>query len=1132
MLISSNVGRHAGGVVLLATLLLRCGLALGHGEHEVPRHVSVHGRDAGDCSLPVRPCRTIQYARSVAAKGDRVLVAAGRYPVRSVQEIFSLTSGIVEFQGGFDRFDHFANQAPGRNQTTLTGVPREFRGQLRDKGFHVVADLKGLRPHQRRELKSFRAGQAAMNSSSGPVPCEGGRAGDFACTRVDLLSHVALGDFALEPSSANDVWGFLDLNTEREYALVGLKNGASVVDVTDPANPFEAGHVSGTESDWRDVKILQVYDENTARWRSYGYVGTEATDSITVIDLTGLPNEVALAGTRTDNTTSHNIYVSNIEYATNSPVEGWPAPLLQVLGSNERSGAFRSYGLSNPAEPQFAGQSPVDSAERYTHDATSMLVDDERATSCANAAGPCEILFDFSETSIDLWDLSDQANPRLLSSTEYDAPVPDAQYVHSGWWSEDQRYLFVQDEFDEYFGGLNTTLRVFDLTSLTDPVLAKVWTGPTEAIDHNGYVRGNRYYMSNYTRGFTVLDITAPAEPVEVGYFDTHPVSDSRGFDGAWGVYPFLPSGSILVSDFSSGLYVLGDRTRSSAQGTIAFTAPAFGGQEGSEVIVPVSRTGGTSGRVSVDYTVYGGSAGSGDVSTAQGTLEWPAGGGGNRTIRIPLLTDGESEPIERTFVRLANPTGGAVLGDVNLANLFIGDPGETASVGFSERALGVSATAGRAIVTVRRLGSPSGVLEVSWSTNPVTAEAGVDYEAPAGGRLRWEDGDARPQTIVIGLLQQEEAEAVKSFQVQLSAAEGGLLSEIHTVDVGIGGVPTVEDSVVEEATAVDVAANGTLRIDLAGEFSDPQGRPLTYDVDAGDPEVAEVSVNAEGTVAVRGLVAGQVSVTVTATAGEGDNAYQVSKSYFVTVRGRALVPKFPSAADTKRQGFVRIVNHASMAGEVRIAAIDDTGFRYEPVTLTLDAGGATHFNSNDLEDGNSGKGLSGGTGPGTGDWRLELDSDLDFEALAYVRTNDGFLTAMHDLVPAAARIHRVATFNPGSNDKQVSILRLLNPGGSDALVSIRGTDDAGESPGGPVEISVPAGEVFEFTAAELETGEIAADSPNPEATLEGGLGDGKGKWQLSVESVRDIVVLSLLRSPTGHLTNLSTAPSLNPAGS
>ena len=161
-------------------------------------------------------------------------------------------------------------------------------------------------------------------------------------------------------------------------------------------------------------------------------------------------------------------------------------------------------------------------------------------------------------------------------------------------------------------------------------------------------------------------------------------------------------------------------------------------------------------------------------------------------------------------------------------------------------------------------------MLEVSWSTNPVTAEAGVDYEAPAGGRLRWENRDARPQTIVIDLLQNEATETVKSFQVQLAAAEGGLLSEIHTVDVGIGGVPTVDDSVVEEATAVDVAANGVLRLDLAGEFSDPQGRPLTYDVAADDPEVAEVSVNADGAVAVRGLVAGQVSVTVTALGGRG----------------------------------------------------------------------------------------------------------------------------------------------------------------------------------------------------------------------------------------------------------------------
>ena len=1125
MRISSNIGGLAFG---LAVLLLDGGLAFGHGEHEIPRHVSVHGQDAGDCSLPVRPCRTIGYARSVSAKGDRVRVAAGRYEVRTPGEIFSLTSGIVDFQGGFNRFDHFARQAPDRNQTTLVGVPREFRDQLRDRGFHVVTDRKGMRPYQRRALQGFQAGQAAMDSSSGPIPCNGGMAGAFPCSSVDLLSHVALEDFASAPRFASDVWGFLDLNTEREYALLGLTNGASVVDVTDPSAPFEVGTVPGSDNTWRDVKVLQLYDASAGSWRSYGYLGTEAADSITVIDLTGLPNEVTVAGVATDDITSHNVYISNVEYATNTPVSGWPAPLLQVLGSNRSRGAFRSYDVSKPEEPKLAGESPADSGERYTHDATSMLVDDERAAVCAAASGPCEVLVDFSETTVDLWDLSDPASRRLLSSTGYDSPPPEGRYVHSGWVSEDHRYLFVHDEFDELSLGLHTMVRVFDLADLTAPVLVNVWTGPTPAIDHNGYVRGNRYYMSNYTRGFTVLDITDPEVPREVGYFDTHPLSDSGAFDGAWGAYPFLPSGTILVSDSGSGLYMLGDRTRQSDKGRIAFTAEAFGGQEGSEVVVPVSRTGGTSGSVSVEYTVFGGSTGPADVAGAKGTLTWPAGDGGQRTIRVPLLTDGDAEPIERTFVRLANPTGGAVLGDANLASLFIGDPGETASVGFSERVLGVRGPAERAIVTVQRSGSPSGVLEASWSIIPVTAEAGVDYEATAGGRLRWEDGDARPQTIVIGLLYRGHPEpgAVKSFQVRLTAVDGGLLSDLHTVDVGIGGVPTLGGPAVEEQIGVvDLVASGAQRIDLAGEFADPDGRPLTFEVSADNPEIADVSVGGDGQVTVHGRVSGQVLVTVTASAGEGTDAFQVSRTLLVTVRGRALVAKFPTAADAATQGFVRIVNRSSTAGEIRVAAIDDAGFRYDPLTLAIDAGASVHFNSLDLEEGNSGKGLAGGTGPGTGDWRLEFDSELEFEALAYARTRDGFLTAMHDLVPAAAQAHRVATFNPGSNRAQVSVLRLLNPGGADARVSVRGTDDAGISPGGTVEIRIPAGGAVEFTAAELETGKAAADHPDPDALLEGSLGDGKGKWRLAVQSERDIVVLSLLRSPSGHLTNLSTVP-------
>ena len=129
------------------------------------------------------------------------------------------------------------------------------------------------------------------------------------------------------------------------------------------------------------------------------------------------------------------------------------------------------------------------------------------------------------------------------------------------------------------------------------------------------------------------------------------------------------------------------------------------------------------------------------------------------------------------------------------------------------------------------------------------------------------------------------------------------------------------------------------------------------------------------------------------------------------------------------------------------------------------------HFNSNDLEGGNTGKGLTGSTGAGEGDWRLTLTSDLDVEVLSYIRTTDGFLTAMHDLAPEAEGEHRIAIFNPGSNAAQVSRLRLINPGEAEAQVTIEGVDDRGMSPGGTVEVTVAAGVTQTLTAAELESG-------------------------------------------------------------
>ena len=231
--------------------------------------------------------------------------------------------------------------------------------------------------------------------------------------------------------------------------------------------------------------------------------------------------------------------------------------------------------------------------------------------------------------------------------------------------------------------------------------------------------------------------------------------------------------------------------------------------------------------------------------------------------------------------------------------------------------------------------------------------------------------------------------------------------------------------------------------------------------------------------------------------------------------QGTHTVPLFPLKTAQARQGFARVVNLTEEPAEVSVLAYDDDGTEYGPAILSLDANETAHFNSDDLEDGNEAKGLSGGIGSGQGDWRLELTSESKLEVLAYVRTDDGFVTTMHEAVPSRIHSHRAAVFNPASNADQVSSLRLVNPGDEDAEVTITGIDGDGLRTE-EIRVTVPAKASRTLTAQELEAGGTG---------FQGSLGDGSGKWQIEIEADREIVAMSLLESPTGHLTNLSTAP-------
>jgi len=200
------------------------------------------------------------------------------------------------------------------------------------------------------------------------------------------------------------------------------------------------------------------------------------------------------------------------------------------------------------------------------------------------------------------------------------------------------------------------------------------------------------------------------------------------------------------------------------------------------------------------------------------------------------------------------------------------------------------------------------------------------------------------------------------------------------------------------------------------------------------------------------------------------------------------------------------MTNRSDAPAEAVIKPIDDEGTAYAVETVTIEADSSIHFNSGDLEGGSESKGFVG-VGTGVGDWRLVIDTDGDLDVMAYVRTVDGFLSSLHDEVPGSGGRWRVPFFNPASNVNQVSILRLVNAGDEPTDVTVSGTDDAGQVGDDDYLLRIHPGAARMLTAIDLESV----------------YGDGHGKWRLDVRSDRPIVVMSLLESPTGHLTNLST---------
>ncbi len=876
--------KHTAGVSILS---LGFALALpGFADVGPGLYVSEQGTDRGDCTNVEEPCATIKYALSVAAKNTRIHVATGTYEFADPQDIIYAMTGAVHVHGGYVEDDQ--GQWIKGGKAFLTSVPKGYRDFFRMHGFVVIVDSKGDEEETPETAQLMLQQYQRAQQSAAAADCVGGNAGGFDCNRVNLLSQTARANFTSTPTAVADIWGFVDLNTRREYVIVGVQNGTAVFDVTDPLAPREVGFVGGRDATWRDIKVLQTFNSAADRWQAYAYVTTDgAPDGLVIIDLGNLPHSIEQITYASDFQNAHNVYVTDTDYATGLPLDGM-APQLIIAGSGRDNGQFRTYSLANPQAPQFIQR--INGAG-YMHDATSLRIDDARAAQCSSGGSDCNVLIDFNEENVEVWDVTSAANPTLLAVVpEY----PNTGYVHSGWWSEDRQFVFVHDELDEVDLGLpGTTVRVLSLADLTNPALIETWSGPIAAIDHNGFVRGNRYYMSTYSGGLTVLDITDPTALTQAGFFDTYPVNNAPRFAGAWGAYPFLPSGNIAVSDINSGLYMLEDDTRNVAQGALQFDAASNAVSEGQSAALTVSRNGGSSGSVSVGYEIVNVTTTGADTRITAGRLAWTDGDGGDQTLLISAEVDSLAEPLEELQVRLVDPRGGATLGTRSTTSLFIADTATSPTLVLDDDDLVVTELGvGLAVVTVQRRGNAAGTVSVDFSVADGNAISGSDYSGPASGTLTWPNGDALPKSVVFEIANDASAESSESFELQFSNAQGATLSGPMTATItilngtGVNRAPSVSAGANQQRTAgTNVMLNGSATFD-------PDGDQLTYAwTQQGGPTVTLNSANTPTATFVAPSVTAATSLTFRLAATDTDNQTRSATTVVTVVPQQVNAP-------------------------------------------------------------------------------------------------------------------------------------------------------------------------------------------------------------------------------------------------
>ncbi len=461
----------------------------------------------------------------------------------------------------------------------------------------LFADDDESAPHQGRPplhvqetMRAFQNDQLAPENLAAQsiTSCTGGFAGSYPCSNVDLMAFLPLNQIG--GGYGNDIWGWTDPLTGKEYAIMGRTTGTSFVDISDPVNPVYLGnlarHGSTSSSTWRDIKV----------YADHAFVVSEANNSgMQVFDLTLLRSVVSPPVTFTETAwysgflRAHNIVINE------------DSGYAYGVGTNNCSGGLHMVSISTPTAPAPAG---CFSGDGYTHDAQ-----------CVSYQGPdpdhqgAEICFNSNTDTLTIVDVTNKGAPNQLSRNSYTG----SSYTHQGWLTEDQVYFLMGDETDETNNGHNTRTYIWDVSNLDAPSLIGTFTASTPAIDHNQYVKGGHTYQSNYRAGLRILDLSdiANGNLSEMGFFDVYPANDTASYNGTWSNFPYFASGLVVISGREQGLFIVKPNFGGASDPpTVSIFNPANNDLvTGDDVTVQIDASDGDDavGSLDVDWNIDGG---------------------------------------------------------------------------------------------------------------------------------------------------------------------------------------------------------------------------------------------------------------------------------------------------------------------------------------------------------------------------------------------------------------------------------------------------------------------------------------------------------------------------------------------